>query len=120
MFYAENCPGPLHKSLLRLALIRPSLSASTKPANLSALVGWYPIALAGIHVTRLLLAALHVIDREAGNALAVGAAVAKEYPVIWSHLQQSDVLARVFATCMLVLDATYLTDQTLTINDFTT
>jgi hypothetical protein len=85
---------------------------------MSALVGWYPIALAGINITRLLLTALHVIDGDSVNALAVGAAVAREFRVLWSHLHQPDALARVFALCMLVLDSTYLTDQTLTINEF--
>ena len=136
VYYAETCAEKLKKTVDRLCLIRPSgtvmYDASGSATHVvHGLVGWYPIALSGINISKLLVDELHIrlTDHKVIGHLGIAGlfhssqtlaavAVARDYKSFWNLLTDHDAFQKLFALCMLVLDSIYMTDNSLTVNDF--
>ena len=143
VYLAENHTDELVGAMSRLSLIRPTGSVSGEAGGVSVLIGgligWYPIALCGINITKLLIDTLHISRvRKAGASMtdehsvqspsvtaskqstahSAAEALAREYPDFWTLLSDENAFLKLYSLCMLILEACYVTDDKLTVNDF--
>lgn len=139
VYLVEKFPSHLLRAINRLSLIRPhgstpastaatasgsgSSTPSTGPGGapaLPSLLGWYPFAISGINVTRILVDLLHMRGGAGVGQAAAASAVAKEQPGFWAHMTDIAVFNKLFVLSMLVLEMTFATSENLTVNDFNT